>query len=167
MVTVRMTKDEEELKVIYSALDDQRRLIAAGKVQRWDVVKWGVTVNVALATATALIQFKGAFDVCGLAVPFSFIPVILAMTVAVVSLVLVLYYNKSATDARSDATHLVNQMKDKHEIDYSSIVGKDLASHYSKGFFYDWPELLLFTVILVGSVLLPLVPALFRVHVAG
>jgi hypothetical protein len=44
-----MTKDDEELKVIYSALDDCRRLIAAGKVQRWDVVKWGVTVNVALA----------------------------------------------------------------------------------------------------------------------
>ena len=155
-------KGDREFQVIVSALDDCRRLIAAGKVQRWDVVKWGVTVNVGLAAVAAAIPFKGAFDLCGLAVPFSFIPVILAVTVAVVSLVLVLYYNKSATDARNDATHLVNQMKDKHEIDYSRIVGKDLASHYSKGFFYDWPELLLFTAILIGSVLLPLVPALFR-----
>jgi hypothetical protein len=53
-------------------------------------------------------------------------------------------------------------MKEKYDIDYSRIVGKDLSSHYSKGFFYDWPELLLFTAILIGSVLLPLVPALFR-----
>jgi hypothetical protein len=43
-------------------------------------------------------------------------------------------------------------MKEKYDIDYSRIVGKDLASHYSKGFFYDWPELLLFTAILIGSV---------------
>ena len=51
-----MTNDNEELKVIYSALEDCRRLIAAGKVQRWDVVKWGVTVNVALATAVAAVR---------------------------------------------------------------------------------------------------------------
>ena len=71
-----MTKDEEELKVVYSALDDQRRLIAAGKVQRWDVIKWAVTVNVALATAAAAIEFKGAF---------SFIPFVLAVPVAFLS----------------------------------------------------------------------------------
>ena len=35
------TNPDKELQVIFSALDDQRRLIAAGKVQRWDVVKWG------------------------------------------------------------------------------------------------------------------------------
>jgi hypothetical protein len=155
------TDSDKELQIIFSALDDQRRLIAAGKVQRWDVVKWGVTVNVALATAAAAIPFKGALDVCGLAVPFSLIPFLLAVAVAFVSLVLVLYYNKGTSDARNDATHLVNQMKDR-DIDYARIVGKDLASHYSKGFFYDWPELLLFAFILFGSVLLPLVPALFR-----
>jgi hypothetical protein len=157
-----MADPDKKFQVINSALDDQRRLIAAGKVQRWDVVKWGVTVNVALATAATLIQFKGALDVCGLAVPFSFIPSLLAAAVALVSLVLVLYYNYGTTAARTDATYLVKEMKEKHGIDYSGIVGKDLASHYSKGFFYDWPELLLFTAILFGSVLLPLVPALFR-----
>ena len=156
-----MTDPDEELRVIYSALDDQRRLIAAGKVQRWDVVKWGVTVNVALATAAALIQFKGAFSVCGIAVPNNFIPFLLAVAVAFVSLVLVLYYNKGTTDARNDATHLVQQMKDNHNIDYSAIVGKDLAAHYSKGFWYDLLELLLFAVILIVSATLPLVPAIF------
>ena len=98
-----MTKDEEELKVIYSALDDQRRLIAAGKVQRWDVVKWGVTVNVGLATAAAAIPFKGAFNLFGLAVPFSLIPFLLAVLVAFTSWLLVLHYNRRATGARTSA----------------------------------------------------------------
>jgi len=156
-----MTKDEEELKVIYSALDDCRRLIAAGKVQRWDVVKWGVTVNVALATAAALIPFKGAFDVCGLAVPFSFIPFGLAVVVALVGLVLVLYYNCRMTEARKDAERLIGRMKEKHDIDYEDIIGKAVASHYARGFLYDLLELLLFTIILLGSVLLPLLPAIW------
>jgi hypothetical protein len=45
--------NDKEFQVIASALDDCRRLIAAGKMQRWDVVKWGVTVNTALAAAAA------------------------------------------------------------------------------------------------------------------
>jgi protein-S-isoprenylcysteine O-methyltransferase Ste14 len=105
-----MTKDEEELKVVYSALDDQRRLIAAGKVQRWDVVKWAVTVNVALATAATLIQFKGAFDVCGLAVPFSFVPSLLAIAVFFVSLVLVLWAPRTIPVRRVMATKRIDSL---------------------------------------------------------
>ena len=161
-----MTRDEEELKVIYSALDDCRRLIAAGKVQRWDVVKWGVTVNVALATATAAIPFEGAFDLLGSAVPFSLIPFGLAVVVALVSWRLVLHYNRRTTGARNDATRLVCQMK-KKGIDYDSIIGTSVASEYSKGFEYDKQELNLFTLILIVSVLLPLLPAIFRAMSLG
>ena len=158
-------KGEEELKIIYSALDDCRRLIAAGKVQRWDVVKWGVTVNVALATAAAAIKFKGAFNLFGLAVPFSLIPFLLAVLVAFTSWLLVLHYNRRATGARTTATHLVCQMKRKG-IDYDSILGTNVASEYSKGSEYDSQELNLFTVILILSVLLPLLFAFFRAMAA-
>jgi len=161
-----MTKDDEELKVIYSALDDCRRLIAAGKVQRWDVVKWGVTVNVALATATAAIPFEGAFDLLGLAMPFSLIPFGLAVVVALVSWRLVLHYNRRTTGARDDVTRLVCQMK-KKGIDYDSILGANVASEYSKGPEYDKQELNLFTLILIVSVLLPLLPAIFRAISVG
>jgi hypothetical protein len=37
-------------------LDDHRRLIAAGKTQRWDVVKWAVTINMALAAASIAVK---------------------------------------------------------------------------------------------------------------
>jgi hypothetical protein len=46
------------------------------------VVKWGVAVNVGLATAAAAIS---AFSLGGLAVPFSLIPFLLAVPVAFVS----------------------------------------------------------------------------------
>jgi hypothetical protein len=45
--------DANDFSVVSSALDDYRRLIAAGKIQRWDVVKWGVTVDLALAAVSA------------------------------------------------------------------------------------------------------------------
>jgi len=151
-----MTNDNEELKVIYSALDDCRRLIAAGKVQRWDVVKWGVAVNVALATAVAAIPIKGTF---------SFVPFGLAALVAFVSWLLVLHYNRRVTGARNTATHLVDQIK-KKGINYDSIVGTNVAFDYSKGSEYDSQELNLFTAILFMSVLLPLLPAIYLCSVA-
>jgi hypothetical protein len=50
-----------EFNAIHAALENERRLIAAGKIQRWDTVKWVVTVNVALAaSAAALLKFISA-----------------------------------------------------------------------------------------------------------
>jgi hypothetical protein len=144
--------DEEERKVIYSALDDCRRLIAAGKVQRWDVVKWGVTVNVALATAAALIKSN---------VAFSSILFAIAVLVAIVSWQLVSHYNIRVTRARNDAKYLVERLRDKG-IDYDSIIGKNTASEYSKGFDYDKEELQRFKLILFSSPILPFLVTLFR-----
>jgi hypothetical protein len=44
---------EHELNMACSILEDTRKLIAAGKVQRWDVVKWAVSVNIGLATVAS------------------------------------------------------------------------------------------------------------------
>jgi hypothetical protein len=149
---------DKELQVIFSALDDCRRVIAAGKVQRWDVVKWGVAVNVGLATATAAIQFKAAFSLYGVAVS---VPFLLAVMVAFASWLLVLHYNRRVTGARNTAAHLVDQMG-KKGIEYNNIVGTNVAFDYSQGSEYDKQELNLFTLILIVSVLLPLLPDLFR-----
>ena len=51
---------DQDFAIASLLLQDQQRLIAAGKVQRWDVVKWTTAVNLALATASVGIGTSGA-----------------------------------------------------------------------------------------------------------
>jgi hypothetical protein len=38
-----MDREDDEIRFALGVLDDQRRIIAAGKTHRWDIVKWAVT----------------------------------------------------------------------------------------------------------------------------
>jgi len=49
---------DEEIRFALGVIDDNQRLIAAGKNQRWHVVKWAVTINVALAAASIAVKQK-------------------------------------------------------------------------------------------------------------
>lgn len=46
----------ENFQVVDSWVNDARARVAAGKLQRWDIVKWAITVNLALATASVGLQ---------------------------------------------------------------------------------------------------------------
>jgi hypothetical protein len=152
-------KDDREFQVITSALDDCRRLIAAGKVQRWDVVKWGVAVNTALATVIAVLRQR------------SIAPFLFALAVAVASFLLVWHYNKRMTGARETSKTLADRLKKSFDIDYFNITQAKPAetnrfwdylsclkptSVYSAGEGYDWQEMLIFFAILAVSAVLPL-----------
>jgi hypothetical protein len=90
--------DDREFSVVCSALDDCRRLIAAGKLQRWDVVKWSVTVNLALAAVS--ISHVGA------TIPLF----ILAAAVSLGGGLLAWHYNSRMTGARQTAADLVKKL---------------------------------------------------------
>ena len=51
---------DQDFAIASLLLQDQQRLIAAGKVQQWDVAKWTTAVNLALATASVGIGTSGA-----------------------------------------------------------------------------------------------------------
>jgi hypothetical protein len=151
-------KADREFQVITSAMDDCRRQIAAGKVQRWDVVKWGVAVNTALATVAVLRQRSIA--------PFLF-----ALAVAVASGLLVWHYNKRMTGARETSKTLADRLKESFDINYFNITQAKPAQTnrfwdhlsrlkptgvYSAGEGYDWQEMLIFFAILATSAVLPL-----------
>jgi hypothetical protein len=138
--------DDRKFQVIVSALDDCRRLIAAGKVQRWEVVKWGVAVNVALATAAAAVQLEQNVRL---------VLFVLAVAVSIASLSLVKHYNKRMTGARKTSTTIVNRLKPFH-IDYDAILKTDVVSAYSVGENYDCQELITFSTILIMSPILVL-----------
>jgi len=92
-------------------LQDQQKLIAAGKVQRWDVVKWTITVNLALATASAGIGKPGT----GVIIFF------FTVLVAAAGSYLVYHYNKRMTGARRDAAKVTAYFRDAG-IDLSKII---------------------------------------------
>jgi hypothetical protein len=136
--------NDKEFQVVTSALDACRSLIAAGKVQRWEVVKWGVAVNVALAAAAAAPALGHNFWLFWLAVG-----------VSIASLLLVGHYNKRISGARETATILIDRLK-WFGIDYDAITRakrtktKPIISH-AAGENYDWRELLIFSLILLVS----------------
>ena len=129
---------EKEFQVAFSAVDDCRRIIAAGKTQRWDVVKWGVTVNLALAAAAAAIA-PSVIEVILLCV--------LAGLVSVASRCLVLHYNRRMTGARDELVKIEEWMK-RNGVDYETILGSSAAQDYSAGANYDRQELRIFAWIL-------------------
>jgi hypothetical protein len=130
----------QEFQFASAALEDNRKLIAAGKLQRWDVIKWAVTVNVALATAfIALLQHPGIGKwFC-----------LLAGLVAIVAFALMLHYNDRLMNTRNDAKATYDYLI-SNGIDVAEILGKPpaVATRY-----HDKQELIVFTAILILSFL--------------
>jgi hypothetical protein len=122
-------------------LQDQQRLLAAGQVQRWDVVKWTIAVNLALATASVGIGTSGA----------GIIIVVFTVLVALGGWVLVRHYNRRITGARRDADKIVAYFRDAG-IDLSKIpVAQDRADRPPE--MYDAEELSIFGSIIALSIL--------------
>ena len=95
----------EAFDVVLFVFSDTRELIAAGKVQRWDVLKWTVTVNIGLAAAAASLRQSypnsgWAFFIC-------------AVATGALGLGLILYYNRRMTRARERlrAIHKIHSRK--------------------------------------------------------
>jgi hypothetical protein len=131
--------DTIEFAVLASTLDDNRRLIAAGKVQRWDVVKWGVTVNLALAALSASLP---------LSLVRSFALFLLAVLASLAAGYLVQYYNRRMTEARKGAVHLA-EILTKKGIQFDQLVGgPGFAKAYAAGENYDKEEMNMFGIIL-------------------
>ena len=118
----------------------QQRLIAAGKVQRWDVVKWATVVNLALATASVTIGTGGGLF-------FLF-----AVLVAAAGGGLVYHYNKRMTGARRGSDQVTAYF---HEagIDLSKIIPVEEARGDRTPGMYDAEELYIFGYIIGGSIL--------------
>jgi hypothetical protein len=134
----RMTN--EEFQIACQALNDCRSVIAAGKTQRWDVVKWSVAVNLGLTTA--FITLRPAVLI-----------VVLMAAVCVLGWWLAVHYNRRVTGARDGAKHVVRWLEG-NGVSYKAITGTDVESVYSDGEGYDKTELIIFPII-VGLSIVP------------
>jgi hypothetical protein len=133
----------EDFKIACLCLEDCNLLIAAGKIQRWDVVKWAVTTNLALATASILLRSAHAGGM------FFFF----SLLVAAAGATLVYHYNRRMTGARDNATTIQNYLKD-NKVDLSAIEEQPSADRATRSTSeYDLEELYIFNFIIGGSVL--------------
>jgi hypothetical protein len=133
----------EDFKVACLYLTDSQRLIAAGKVQRWEVLKWTVTTNLALATASILLRSTHAG---GLFILFS-------LLVAAAGGALVYHYNRRMTGARDNAARIKTHLSD-NKVDLPAIEEPPNAVRATRSTSeYDTEENYLFGYIIAASLL--------------
>jgi len=119
-------------------LVENHTLIGASRLQRWDVTKWGVTVNLALATASASVtESRGLLT-------------IFCLCVAILGIGLIHYYNGRISVARENARSSLVFMQSAG-VDLRAITGRD--TDHTVPVTYDFLALVVFGGILGASVI--------------
>lgn len=137
-----MGQQDDEIRFALGVIDDHRRLIAAGKTHRWDVIKWAVTVNIALAGALATLSRWNTDNLW----PFC----LLAIGVAILSILLMWEITRRMTAARN-ASLVPEKFLIEHGVDVVRITGDKPPGKYELS--YDQQELRIYVLILLGSAL--------------
>jgi hypothetical protein len=120
-----------------AVLEDSRALIAALKIQRWEVLKWTVTVNATLAAAATALKDK----------TLTFL--ILAGFIAIIGIVLIAYYNFRATKIRDRHRRTVCYLR-RELFDVNRWIGINVG--IAKTTTYDWQELVIFGFAILLSI---------------
>lgn len=124
-----MAMNDRQFAIASLLMQENLRGIAAGKVQRWEVVKWAVTVNLAVTAALA-----SSANLHKWSLLFS----IFAGAVSLTSVYLLSHYNRRTTGYRKMFDVICDRLvADGIKID--SFVGQSI--HHPKGRLHDWQEL--------------------------
>lgn len=129
--------ESNQLTILLAFWNDALDSIAASKIQRWEVIKWTVTANVALAAASA--GFKSS--------PIGF--VLLCVLIAMMGIVLLEHYNDRMTRVRWRLQKLNAHIAD-NVIDMNRIADVDYLVDKPRN--YDREELLIFRCAIACSV---------------
>jgi hypothetical protein len=138
---IRSIFANDEKQAAFQAWSLCAQLIAAGKVQRWEVLKWSISIDIAVVTANQFL--KGDFG--------CFAP-LLAMMTSIVGVVLLNHYNRRITGARRLAAQAQNRLTDLG-LNISALQEKISPRggppKPTSSFVYDVEELLLYKAILL------------------
>jgi hypothetical protein len=140
----KVSKDDD-VRFALGVIDDHRRVIAAGKAHRWDIVKWAVTLNVALAGASITLKHQQGRDVQMLFTG-------LALGVVCLSIWLLWEITRRMTATRNDSL-VPERFLIEHGVAVAKITGAEPPKQYEPN--YDFQESLIYVWILGASVLLP------------
>jgi hypothetical protein len=140
----------DQLKVALDLIEDCRRVIAAGKSQRWDVLKWAVAIN--LAIPAAIIAIKPYVVV------IAFLFFAFSVLVAIIGSVLIFHYTTRMTGARNNAAKAY-EFIETSGVNLNAMSKDKLTTEVT--FCYDAQELVIFPVILLVSCIPSLLVALY------
>jgi len=136
----------EAERLIFAVLEDRQKMIAALKVQRWDVTKWVVTANIALAAATAAL------------ISALWVPVLLAFCVSGFGTWLLWHYNERITRVR-DTVRRTSDYLCTNFFDYRTALALQTETKSRE---YDKHELLVFYAAAILSALPVLTAAIAK-----
>src|SRR5262245_11457896 len=128
-----MDREDDEVRFALGVLDDDRRLIAAGKTHRWDIVKWAVAVNMGLAGASVTLKYQG-----GNATRLFFF---LALGVVALCGWLMAEITRRMTNARNDTLAPLKYLSERG-INSANVTGRAPPEKYK--WTYDEEELLIY-----------------------
>jgi hypothetical protein len=137
--------EDKEFEIAIGILEDCRRLIAAGKVQRWEVLKWGVSVNLALAVAAS------TSDLIKLPTERKQFLLYIGIAVLLACFWLIVHYNTRMTRARRQTRRIAAWLLERG-LDYYAIAGVGRSDYSRAGKDYDFGELTTFLIVLAASV---------------
>jgi hypothetical protein len=133
----------EDFKIACVSLEDCNRLIAAGKIQRWDVVKWVVTTNLALATVSVALREAHV----------GYLFFVFSVLVAAAGGYLVYHLNQRMTGARANATRIQAYLKE-NKVDLAAMEEQQSVDRAARSpAMYDAEEIYIFGYTIGGSVL--------------
>lgn len=147
-----MTISEAQQCIVLTVWEDSRNLIAALKVQRWEVTKWTVAINIGLAGASAVSQQAMGFFI------------VFAMIVAVIGGWLLFRYNQRITNVRKRLTKTVEFIRAEIYDVNLEFLGDDGIGR-PKDQSWDWDELVGFMVAIILS-LIPIIVAALTLPVS-
>ena len=137
-----MGQQDDEIRFALGVIDDHRRLVAAGKTHRWDLVKWAVTVNLALAGALLTVSQWNTDDL--------WLFCLLALGVVILAVLLMWEVTRRMTAARN-ASLKPERFLIEHGVDIVRITGNKPPEKYELS--YDKQELRIYALILLASAL--------------
>jgi hypothetical protein len=133
-------KADRDFELAMTVLKDNQSYLADHKGRRWEVLKWGVSLNLAFATASAFKTERSEF--------LSFFLFVVGMAMSLTSIALIVHLNRRMTRTRERAKRVAIWLE-HNGLDVEGIMGEKPVNFYPLGEKHDATEMWIATIVLL------------------
>jgi hypothetical protein len=142
--------DAQRFNMLHTMLEENRKLIAALKTQRWEALKWGTALNI--GTAAVALSFSDKLPNPDKVPKISLLLSTFLITMGAIALIC--SYTLRARNARRDSGRIKGKLINIEDLDpiRGEVVIPILKIRVKQtDFLYDWQDLFLFIAVIVIS----------------